>query len=80
VSELLIPTDETSRQQYFLKLLLSHRKPLVFVGPTGTGKSAIISNHLMGLPKDKYLPNVLSFSARTTATQAQDIIMTKLDR
>ncbi|CAG0920877.1 unnamed protein product [Notodromas monacha] len=80
VSELLIPTDETARQQYFLKLLLSRKKPLIFVGPTGTGKSAIISHHLMGLPKDKYLPNILSFSARTTAPQAQDVIMNKLDR
>ncbi|CAG0885871.1 unnamed protein product [Darwinula stevensoni] len=80
VSELLIPTVETARQSYFLKLLLNQGIPLVFVGPTGTGKSAIVSHHLMGLPKEKFLPNVINFSARTTATQTQDIVMSKLDR
>ena len=71
---------DTIRQKYFLDAYVSHGKPLLFVGPTGTGKSAITNNYLVKLPKDRYLPNSVNFSARTSANQTQDIIMSKLDR
>uniref|UniRef100_A0A8C6RT96 Dynein axonemal heavy chain 3 n=1 Tax=Nannospalax galili TaxID=1026970 RepID=A0A8C6RT96_NANGA len=80
VSELIIPTTETARQTFFLKTYLDHEIPMLFVGPTGTGKSAISNNFLLQLPKNTYLPNFINFSARTSANQTQDIIMSKLDR
>ncbi|XP_037670654.1 dynein heavy chain 3, axonemal isoform X2 [Choloepus didactylus] len=80
VSELIIPTVETARQSFFLKTYMDHEIPVLFVGPTGTGKSAITNNFLLRLPKNIYLPNCINFSARTSANQTQDIIMSKLDR
>ncbi|MGH0118801.1 UNVERIFIED_CONTAM: hypothetical protein FKN15_062263 [Acipenser sinensis] len=80
VSDLIIPTMETARQNFFLKTYLTHEVPMLFVGPTGTGKSAINNNFLVHLPKEKYTPNCINFSARTSANQTQDIIMAKLDR
>ncbi|XP_029805794.1 dynein heavy chain 3, axonemal [Suricata suricatta] len=80
VSELIISTVETARQSFFLKTYLDHEIPMLFVGPTGTGKSAITNNFLLRLPKNIYLPNCINFSARTSANQTQDIIMSKLDR
>ncbi|KAM7329251.1 hypothetical protein ACRRTK_010864 [Alexandromys fortis] len=80
VSDLIIPTMETARQSFFLKTYLDHEIPIMFVGPTGTGKSAITNNFLLHLPKNIYLPNFINFSARTSANQTQDIIMAKLDR
>ncbi|CAG0883772.1 unnamed protein product [Cyprideis torosa] len=80
VSELLIPTNETSRQEFFLRLLVGRNETLMFIGATGTGKSIILNSYLMGLPKEKFLPNTINFSARTTAPQTQDVIMSKLDR
>ncbi|XP_065898705.1 dynein axonemal heavy chain 3-like isoform X2 [Dysidea avara] len=80
VSDLIIPTADTVRQRFFLDVYISHEIPLLFVGPTGTGKSAITNNYLVKLPKEKYIPNLVNFSARTSANQTQDIIMSKLDR
>ncbi|XP_055994863.1 dynein axonemal heavy chain 3 [Sorex fumeus] len=80
ISDLIIPTMETARQSFFLKTYINHEIPTLFVGPTGTGKSAITNNFLLHLPKNVYLPNCINFSARTSANQTQDIIMSKLDR
>ena len=53
VSELMIQTDETAKQVFFLDAFLMHQVPLLFVGPTGTGKSAITNNYLVRLPREK---------------------------
>ncbi|XP_041823134.1 dynein heavy chain 3, axonemal [Melanotaenia boesemani] len=80
VSDLIIPTMDTARQLFFLHTYLAHEIPMLFVGPTGTGKSVIIKSYLVKLPKEQYTPNCMNFSARTSANQTQDIIMAKLDR
>ncbi|XP_076020504.1 dynein axonemal heavy chain 3-like [Genypterus blacodes] len=80
VSDLIISTVETARQEFFLDTYLKHEIPMLFVGPTGTGKTLINNSFLVKLPKEKYTPNIINFSARTSANQTQDIIMAKLDR
>ena len=50
---MIIPTSENIRQQFILKIYISHDTPVLFVGPTGTGKSAVINNFLMNLPKKR---------------------------
>lgn len=37
VKDLIIPTDETSRQIFFLKMYLNNLIPMLMLGPTGTG-------------------------------------------
>lgn len=59
---------------------LSHNVPLLIVGPTGIGKTAVSNNFLVKLPKESFVANMISFSARTSANQTQDIVMSKLDR
>lgn len=80
VSEIIVPTKETGFILNWLDMCGQLALPILLVGPTGTGKSATISNHLRDLPKDKFILNVVNFSARTTAQQVQELIMTKLDR
>ena len=47
-------------------------RPLLFVGPTGTGKSVYVKDKLMHhLEKELYFPFFVNFSARTSANQTQ---------
>lgn len=80
VNELIIPTTESACQSFFLKTMLEAKIPVLFLGPTGTGKSAAILNYLSSLPRDKFICSVVNFSAQTSANQTQEIILSKLDR
>jgi dynein heavy chain len=43
-NDLLIPTNDSIRNNYFLHLNIKHHMHILFSGPTGTGKSVQILN------------------------------------
>lgn len=69
LSEIIVPTKETSSIVYWLELFTTKKWPILISGPTGTGKTATIVNYMRSLPKDKYLLNNINLSAKTTAQQ-----------
>eukprot|EP00762_Andalucia_godoyi_P006421 ANDGO_02891.mRNA.1 Dynein-1-beta heavy chain len=80
--ESLVPTTDSLRSTYLLRLLASQMKHVICCGPTGTGKSLVINNLLYGAGQ---LPSFVqtyafSFSARTSANQLQDFLDSKLDK
>jgi dynein heavy chain len=49
ISSIFVPTVETTRLTYFLDSLMPNRHFVMFVGNTGTGKTAIIMNKLRSM-------------------------------
>ncbi|KAK3894851.1 hypothetical protein Pcinc_001424 [Petrolisthes cinctipes] len=79
--QILVPTVTTVRVAALLSLLLSQAKPLLLVGPPATGKSVYVIDFLRNkLKSDVYKPMFVSFSAHTTTTHVQDLIMSGLDK
>ncbi|CAF3483983.1 unnamed protein product [Rotaria sp. Silwood1] len=77
----IVPTVDTTRVNYMLDLVIPSKSPILFVGPTGTGKSAYVQNYLMNkIDKEQYMAFFINFSAQTSNNQVQDIIMSRLDR
>ncbi|KAG2482389.1 hypothetical protein HYH03_018685 [Edaphochlamys debaryana] len=78
---IIIPSIDTVRYTYLLDKGVAHAQPVLIVGPTGTGKSVLVQKYLYGLSPDTYVtPNVIGFSARTSANSTQHLIDAKLDR
>jgi len=78
--QILVPTPDSARYKFLLDTLVRAKKPVLFVGPTGTAKSATVMDMLHGLEKDRYDSLVIHFSAQTSANQTQALVDDKLDR
>lgn len=59
----------------------ARRYPFLLVGPTGTGKSVVVQRCLLGLGQDAFAPpNLIGFSAQTSANATQALVDAKLDK
>ncbi len=79
VQEIMVKTTDTARYSFLLRLLMQANHPVLFCGPTGTGKSVYIKQ-VINKELAEFSAIEVGFSAQTSAGQTQDIIDSKLDR
>ena len=70
-SSLFVPTVETTRLSYFLDALVANKHYVMFVGNTGTGKTAIMKNKLRNLDTDVTLSSTLNMNSFSDAPSVQ---------
>jgi hypothetical protein len=77
--QIVVPTQDTVRNQYMIKILIENQYNILFCGSTGTAKTASIQGMLLkGFEKELYSSMSFAFSAQTTCNQTQDIVDGKL--
>ena len=77
-SEIVIPTSESNRSIYFLKMLITNQKHALSCGPAGIGKSSNIRQLLLSELGEEYQYISLPFTAQTNVKRVKETIMSKL--
>lgn len=72
IREIIVPTMDTARYKFIIDLCINNNRPLLYVGPTGTGKSVYVQEKLMrDIDKNLFTAYFINFSAQTSANQTQ---------
>ncbi|XP_014668470.1 PREDICTED: LOW QUALITY PROTEIN: dynein beta chain, ciliary-like [Priapulus caudatus] len=75
----LVHTAETTRIRFFLDLLAEKRRPVMLVGPAGTGKTVLIGDKLLDVGDDYMVANV-PFNFYTTSEMLQRVLEKPLEK
>nr|XP_027809857.1 dynein heavy chain 9, axonemal [Marmota flaviventris] len=76
----LVHTSETIRVCYFLERLMERRRPVMLVGPAGTGKSVLVTAKLASLDPEEYLVKNVPFNYYTTSAMLQAVLEKPLEK
>lgn len=74
-TKLFVPTMYTERLWSLTNLHIHQKKPIMYVGNAGTGKTALLNQFISQLPNEKFLKNTINFSSLTTSASLQENLM-----
>lgn len=77
---LVVPTADTTRQNFLLDLHVLAQKGMIFVGTAGTGKTTIISNYFATLDKESTLTLNMNFNSYTGSADLQVVLESGVDK
>jgi dynein heavy chain len=79
--QMIVPTPDTVKYTYLLKMLLNANYPVLFTGKTGVGKSVTIQDLISKTCREhSYTQININFSAQTTSSMTQEMIEIKLEK
>ncbi|XP_026819508.1 dynein heavy chain 2, axonemal-like [Rhopalosiphum maidis] len=78
--KIIVPTIDTVRYNYLVEAFLSKKRPVLLVGPVGTGKTLTVKKALDVLDKNKFLNLTINMSAQTTVHNIQENIEGRLEK
>jgi len=70
-NKILVPTVDTVRTMWLLKLMVEKKYPILLCGDSGTSKTATTVTYLRSLDRDVYKLLEINFSSRTTSLDVQ---------
>eukprot|EP00201_Polytomella_parva_P017476 CAMPEP_0175071536 /NCGR_PEP_ID=MMETSP0052_2-20121109/19298_1 /TAXON_ID=51329 ORGANISM="Polytomella parva, Strain SAG 63-3" /NCGR_SAMPLE_ID=MMETSP0052_2 /ASSEMBLY_ACC=CAM_ASM_000194 /LENGTH=4543 /DNA_ID=CAMNT_0016338719 /DNA_START=12 /DNA_END=13643 /DNA_ORIENTATION=- len=79
-NSLFVPTVETTRLTYFLDSLVANRHFAMFVGNTGTGKTAILLNKLRNMDSETMAFYTINMNSFSDAPSLQSILEQPLEK
>jgi dynein heavy chain len=80
-SEIFIPTKDSIRNNYLMKIMVKQEFPFLLFGKTGTAKTQVIKKLILEeLDQTKYIPLITVLSANTKREQLQDVLESKLEK
>lgn len=74
-TKLFVSTIYTQRLWDLIDLHVTQKKPIMFAGNAGTGKTHLINQFIFGLSPEMYLKNTVNFSSKTSSASLQENIV-----
>jgi dynein heavy chain len=80
-SDIFIPTKDSIRNNFLMKMMIKQEFPFLLFGKTGTGKTQVVKRLILDeLDAGKYIPSITVLSANTKREQLQDVLEMKLEK
>ncbi|KAK9808985.1 hypothetical protein WJX72_007373 [[Myrmecia] bisecta] len=79
-SNLFVPTVETTRLTYFLDSLVANKHYVMFVGNTGTGKTAIMRDKLKNMDAENMCFSTINMNSFSDAPSLQTVLEQPLEK
>lgn len=80
MGSVFVPTAETASQSFFLDMMIALRKPIMFVGGAGVGKTQLVMGKLGALDPETMMTLTLNFNYFTDVTVTQRIMESPLEK
>jgi dynein heavy chain len=79
-NKIYVNTTQTTRMKYMLNTHLARRKPILFIGGAGTGKTSLVRDFLASTRIDQVTHKTINFSSFTDAASLQGQIESMLEK